>query len=296
MRRTLVSLALLSACYSPDYTTKPCVDNSGCPSGYFCSTAKVCAVDGSNAGADMAPDPRPKRVEVEVRPSGSFYMGTSATDGINDKPPYLRNFNTPYFLDEREVTVAEYRTCVMAQVCTAPVTGAYGNETPKWNCTYGVNGQDQHPVTCVTKDQADQFCKWMDRRLPTEVEWEYAALGLNGSTGQRMVFPDPLGGNACWNMNGSCPVAGFVKTYLGQIVNKDSPGFYDLLGNAWEKTSSSFCIYPAESCSPETKLSVRGGSGWDSDLKFSKATSRLGNTASEFYPNQGFRCARDSKP
>ncbi len=295
MRRTLVSLALLSACYSPDYTTKPCVDNSGCPSGYFCSTAKLCTGGGSNAGADMAPDPRPTRVEVEVRGTGSFYMGTGATDGINDTPTYIRNVPTPYFLDEREVSVADYRACVNAQACTAPATGPFG--TQGWVCSYGT-GKDTHPVTCVTKTQAEAFCTWMGRRLPTEIEWEFAALGNTGMTGQRMVFPGMLGGNACWNMTATCASGSYsnAKTYLGQVVATDQPGFYDLLGNVWEKTSSSFCIYPAESCTTD-KFSIRGGSGFDNDLRFSKATARLGTmTPGEFYPNQGFRCARDAKP
>ena len=296
MKRFLPMTLVLLGCFNPDFTQKPCTSNSACPVelGYSCVAGR-CAHSGSNAVVDMALDPRPVRVEVEVRGTGSFYMGTSATDGINDTPTYIRKCPSPYFLDEREVTVADYRTCVTAQVCTAPVTGAFG--TQGWVCSYGT-GKDNHPVTCVTKTQAEAFCTWMGRRLPTEVEWEFAALGKTGEspTNQRLVFPGAIGGNACWNTNATCLTGSYVKTYLGAVVAADQPGFYDLLGNVWEKTSNSFCTYPAETCTTD-KFPIRGGSGFDNDLRFSKATARLGTwTPGEYYPNVGFRCARNSTP
>lgn len=290
----LVAVAL-SACYNPDYTQKPCKDNAGCPSGYVCSAEKRCSQNPDPPKNDMAPDPRPDRTEVLVSQSGTFWMGTDQSDGEKDTPAYLRAIPQTYYLDEREVTVADFRECVQAQVCQTPVTGSYGSQN--WVCTYGVTGKDKHPVTCVTKAQAEVFCKWMGRRLPTEQEWEFAALGTLGKdTGQRSVIVGDPNGKACWNQanTGTCEVAKFgaSKTYLGKTVSPDLPGFFDLLGNVWERTSSQFCTYPTESCGSLT-FSVRGGSAFDNDLKFTKATSRLASPDSEYYPNAGFRCARN---
>jgi formylglycine-generating enzyme required for sulfatase activity len=108
-----------------------------------------------------------------------------------------------------------------------------------------IEGKEDYPVVHIAYEDAMAYCKWANRRLPTEAEWESAALGKNVAS----IF---TWGNETEKLNE------YANTWQGQfpIKNESKDGFefiapvksfpansigiYDMLGNAWELTSDLF--------------------------------------------------------
>ena len=110
-----------------------------------------------------------------------------------------------------------------------------------------IDGKDEYPVVHIAMEDALAYCKWANRRLPTEAEWESAAQGNNDST----IFTwgndsSVLNSNAnTWQ--GIFPVKNDSKDgfeYVSQIKSypANSIGIYDMLGNVWELTSDLFNV------------------------------------------------------
>ncbi len=231
-------------------------------------------------------------------PSGTFMMGSPATEGEPDEHPAHSLTVTGFCMERLEVTEAEYDACVSAGTCTAPGSDAMCNSQ---NAARG-----GHPVNCVDWNQAMTYCNYIGARLPTEPEWEYAARGTDG---RRYPWGNQPPNARLLNACGDECVAyattvhnetkkamypgndGYAETApVGSYPRGASPfGILDMAGNVYEWTSSPYCNYPQHACATPYRM-YRGG-GWYTE-KTATAATRNGHLTTEKSVVVGIRCAK----
>lgn len=183
----------------------------------------------------------------------------------------------PFWIDKTEVTVAAYKACVDAGHCSAP--------EDMEGCNLGRKGVKNHPINCVDWRQANQFCAWILRRLPTEAEWQYAARGTRDL---RLVWGEhPQKWNLCWaSSGGTCP----VESHPDGATPEGVDGLPD---NVKEYTADQFRRCSAGDCSIEEKYYVVLGESYDLGLvdsfSFNNRHRRADDDPSAAI---GFRCAQ----
>jgi formylglycine-generating enzyme required for sulfatase activity len=235
----------------------------------------------------------PFRIPVTLRdgmlrlPGGHFVMGSASARAPANERPARPMTVTPFWIDRTEVTVDAYRACVDAGSCVRP-------ERASATCTYDANDPDL-PVSCVHWADAEAYCAFVGKRLPTEREWEYAARGSYA-----IPFPWGVGAGACTN----------AVTLISEISAKSCTrmparvgshpggasvfGAQDMSGNVEEWTADWYVELLGPGPAPRAGAArvLRGG-GWLSTPSQSRTTSRDWGSALEAGANVGFRCAKD---
>lgn len=215
---------------------------------------------------------------------GGFVMGSK--DGEENERPQHDVTLKPFFIDTYEVTREEYETFVNARNHKAPsgwTNGHYPPNTTRW------------PVTGVDWYDADAYCKWIGKRLPTEEEWELAAKGLDARK-----YP---WGNDWKSGYANADKASQGLTDVDKFKGASPYGAIGMVGNAWEWTANKLVAYPGgriplqEIGDGKVDLRVIRGGSWQSDRSSATTTYRWGWPASggKDYSNTGFRCVKDAQ-
>lgn len=218
----------------------------------------------------------------QLIPAGRFQMGSddSLAMSTDESPRHLVHLTSPFFLSTYEVTQGNYRK-VMGQSSPSQYR------------------EPEHPVTEVTWDEANQFCRRLSDlekrryRLPTEAEWEYACRAGTVTPWSHGVDVDQLEKFAWYGANSQSS---------SHLVGRRLPnpwGLYDLHGNVAEWCSDLYdsSYYqksplqnptgPSQGTAQSTRIS-RGGH-WESSAASVRSGYRGTNSSSVSSPKVGFR-------
>lgn len=214
---------------------------------------------------------------------GIFTLGSDAGNA-DSKPPHQLAVGA-FALDTFEVTNADFKTFADA---AAYKTDAEKNGSPDNWLKYAV-GKANHPVVKVSWNDANAFCKWAGKRLPTEVEWEFAARGPAG-----FAFP---WGNEFDAAQANVKLSGLRgTTAVGSFLAGASPfGVQDMAGNVAEWTATVPEPYPGNATPSKLygpNLYIVRGGGWFSPEEQVTTYYRNSNVPIAANDDLGFRCAK----
>jgi formylglycine-generating enzyme required for sulfatase activity len=110
-----------------------------------------------------------------------------------------------------------------------------------------IEGKYNHPVVHIAYEDAVSYCKWANRRLPTEAEWESAAQGNNTDAIFTWGNDSTVLNTTANTWQGNFPIKnesvdGFEMIAAVKSYPPNSIGIYDMIGNVWEITSDLFNI------------------------------------------------------
>ncbi len=226
-------------------------------------------------------------------------------NAFDDERPAKMIYLSSYFIDKFEVSNAEYTEFIKATDYAAP---AY------WD--HHQLNQPNQPVTGVNWFDANAYCHWANKRLPTEAEWEKAARGPAGSiypwgneldfnkanfakgkTGQKHItapvdsHPEGKSYYGVYNMAGN--VFEWVQDWYDPKYYKESKEVRDPQGPNLGLQLGSVNTFGKKQITEKKKV-IRGGS-WFAPAPSITTTHRFWNDPlnNSYGVGLGFRCARD---
>ncbi len=225
--------------------------------------------------------------EMVLIPSGAFMMGENFSK--KSLGPRHKVSLDDYYMDRYHVTNAHYQVFVDATRRLPP---------PHWFGTQYPPAKANHPVSFVSWFDAEAYCRWAGKRLPTEAEWEKAARGTDGR-----MFP---WGTAYEKLRANIYQEGYKDTTpVDRFPEGKSPyGIYDMAGNLFQWTSNWFLPYPGNEVPHpnfgETLKVLRGGSFYDCSnyrcgISF-QTFNRISLLPQTRAISAGFRCAKSAEP
>ncbi|MBI3594830.1 MAG: SUMF1/EgtB/PvdO family nonheme iron enzyme [Nitrospirae bacterium] len=223
-------------------------------------------------------------------PAGNFVMGASQEDGLLgievgvDQVPRHTLYLKAFYIDQYESTVSEYREFVKKK---------HYSEPSLWSSSSGQTVEEYEAVSDISSVDAEAYCNWRGKRLPTESEWEKAARGTDARK-----WP--------WGNEFSRGITNTIESKLGKIVapglfpiDRSPYGVYDMGGNVMEWTSSWYEPYPGNALKRDSfgqKFKIlRGGTWTESANPFSRTTHRFPVIPTLAQPDFGVRCAKSAR-
>ena len=237
-------------------------------------------------------------------PEGSFTMGFETDNnkewGDMDEEPVHRVTLSSYWIDKYEVTSSNFSTFLNKNKNEAhrfiEIAPAVTIEL-KNNIYRPRKGLENYPVNRVSWFGADAYCRWKEKRLPTEAEWEKAARGTD-----KRIFPwgNEFPDNSRVTYRRKFNEQGFqvMEPVDGMKLGVSPYGLHHMAGNVWEWVSDWFdaAVYQDEKREdpqgPDSGTSkvLRGGN-WYYKAYYMRTTYRFNEKPEIFKVWQGFRCA-----
>ena len=236
-------------------------------------------------------------------PAGTFLMGSNddhvdqatawchcSRSRFEDELYMHEVYVNGFYIDKHEVTNQQFSSFVNA---TGYRTDAEKKpEARTWRTEFTA-GKEYHPVVWMSWNDANAYCQWAGKRLPTEAEWEKAARGTDGR-----LWP---WGNDWDNTRLNMREGGRqTTTAVGSFPSGASPyGVMDMAGNVWEWVNDwhGHIYYqqgenrdPAGPEGGEDRV-LRGG-GFNNGIEDVRTANRHKGGQAGYAPDHGFRCAK----